>query len=411
MVKQVAEKPSFKISDQFSIGQDNWDDADFLAVSQISMSSLFKTIAIENTDCVQPLAVSDKPLDVLALKFDDPLITGRSISGEVLLNRRLFNDALLVMHKGRVIHESYRNGMQATDRHVIHSCTKSLCSMIVAMAVDEGLLNPQALVSDYIDEFKDAEAWQTVTVQHVWDMQAGIRYSEDYTDPAADYWRYARAAGYYPPLEGEKAIGVKAWVFGNLNRRSDPPGTIFAYNSTLTIVLGIILENVYGLGLGELFENKIYSKIGAHHTGYFNTDLHDFPIVEGQLNLTLRDFARCGRLMINNGKNQEGLQVLPVDFVNRVVGIDQPAGQAYHDHISASVFPQSQYRNHFWVLEPEQQQLAMIGIHGQFSWCDLKNDLLIVGVGSYPKQDGNLMMSVMKTLWNGVTNAVVMPKL
>jgi hypothetical protein len=61
LVKLVTENPSAEINAQFSIGQDSWDDPDFLDVSQISMSRLFKTIAIENTATVQPLPVTDEP--------------------------------------------------------------------------------------------------------------------------------------------------------------------------------------------------------------------------------------------------------------------------------------------------------------------------------------------------------------
>jgi CubicO group peptidase (beta-lactamase class C family) len=306
MVKLITQTPPGIVNSKFSICQANWDNPDHLAVSQLSMHKLFKTVAIENSEPVQALPFNSKKLDISGMVMDDPLMQGRKISSDIFLNRRLYNDALLVMHKGKVIHESYRNGMCDTDHHVVHSCTKSLCSMILAMAVDAGLVDPDADIKDYIPEFRKQDAWQGVTVQHVWDMQAGIAYDEDYTNPNADYWSYARAAGYYPPLENEEAVGVKAWVFANLIRRDHPPGKVFTYNSTLTIVLGILLENVYGEDLANLFETKLYSKIGAEQVGYFNTDPIGFPIVEGQLNLTLRDFSRLGVLMANGGKNLHG---------------------------------------------------------------------------------------------------------
>ncbi len=405
MVQIITEQPSLIVNEPFGIGQKNWDDPDHLAVGQLSMVNLFRTVAIEPGEPVMPLPKSEQQLDVNALTFNDPLMPTRTLGGDTLLNRRLYNDALLVMHKGQVIHESYRNGMNEHDRHVIHSCTKSLCSMIAAMAVDEGLLNPQAQMSEYIPEFKTIPAWQGVTVQHVWDMQAGLVFSEDYANPSAEYWSYARAAGYYPPLEGESAIGARAWAIENLTQRNYEPGTSFVYNSTLTNVLGMALENIYGQPLAQLFEEKLYKKTGAQSAGYFNTDPQGFPITEGQFNLRLTDFARVASLMLNQGKNFLGEQVVPADFITQLVTENPQAQQAYGQDWQDTVFRNGQYRNKFWVLEPEQDRFTMLGIHGQFAWYDLKRDLMVVGMGSYPKQDGDLMMSVLKLLWDGIALA------
>ncbi len=404
MVQIITQDPSFVVNEPLDIGQKNWDEPDHLAVSQLSMVNLFRTVAIEPGEHVMPLPMGHA-LDVSALTFPDPLMPTRTLNGDTLLNRRLFNDGLLVMHKGQVIHESYRNGMNEHDRHVIHSCTKSMCSMIAAMAVHEGLLNPSACMSDYIPEFKLIPAWQGVSVQNVWDMQAGLVFSEDYSNPNAEYWSYARAAGYYPPLEGESAIGARAWAIKNLNRRNYEPGTSFVYNSTLSNVLGMALENVYEQPLAELFEEKLYKKIGAQSSGYFNTDPQGFPITEGQFSLRLKDFARLASLMLNKGKNLLGEQVLPSHFIEQVIQPNPHAKLAYGKDWKDRVFKDGHYKNKFWVVEPEKNRFTMLGIHGQFAWYDLSRDLMIVGVGSYPKQDGDLMMTVLKSLWHGIALA------
>jgi len=404
MVHVITDKPSLIVSETLGIGQGNWDEPEHLALGQTQMHKLFKTLAIEPTGSVQVLPQAMQTFDLEAQVYSDPLMPGRSLNGEQLLNRRVFNDALLVMHEGKVIHESYRNGMRATDRHVIHSCTKSLCAMLVAIAIDEKYLDPNELISEYVPEFLGRAEWQGVSLQHVLDMQAGIEYSEDYTDPDAHYWHYARAAGYYPPLEGEHPIGAKAWIYANLNTRKHEPGTHFVYNSCLANVLGMALENVYKTGLAELFERKLFQQVGAESAGYFNTDNKGFPITEGQFNLCLRDFARCASLMLNKGMSLQGKQIVPAWFVNEVVSPDVAAKQAYQKLELDIDFPRAQYRNQFWVFEPEKQQFAMLGIHGQFAWFDLTRNLMMVGNGSFPKQDGRLMMRALKTLWEETAN-------
>ncbi|WOH36740.1 serine hydrolase [Thalassotalea fonticola] len=400
-MKIITSKPSYVIEQALNIGQHNWDSPDHLGIGQLSMDKLFKTVAIECNETLV-LPQSNKPLNVEQLQFNDPLMQGRMITGEQLLNRRIFNDGLLVMHKGEVVHESYRNGMTPTDRHVIHSCTKSLCAMQIAIAIEQGLIDASAQLTLYLPEFLQHHAWHGVTVQHVLDMQAGIEYDEDYTNPNAHYWSYARAAGYYPVKPGEQAIGARAWALQNLHTRAHPPGSCFSYNSCLANVLGMVLEQVYQKDLTEIFEHLLYQHIGAEASGYFNTDPQGFAITEGQLNLRLRDFARVAFLMINNGKTLSEEQLLPKAFIQDLVKPDDFYKQAYQAITPDRLFTKAQYKNQFWVLNPEQQQFAMLGIHGQFAWFDLSKDLMIVGMGSYPVQDGELLMRSLDTLWQTI---------
>ncbi len=405
-MKVVVETPSFVIDKELGIGQDNWDFAEHLAVGQLSMEKLFRTVALEAANTTSPLVKSDNSLNIDDMIFDDPLMRRRSITGEQLLNRRIFNDGLLILHHGVVLHESYRNGMTATDRHVIHSCTKSLCSMLIAIAIDDGLIETETEIALQLPEFKSQAAWQGVTLQHVLDMQAGIEYSEDYADPNADYWSYARAAGYYPTLDGQPAIGVRAWALENLNRRQHTPGTHFVYNSCLANVLGMVLESIYRKGLADIFEELLYRRCGTESAAYFNTDPQGFPITEGQFNCRLRDFARCASLMVSEGKNLAGEQILPAGFIEHLLTPDPSAQRAYHAHSRDELFVNGQYKNQFWVLDPDRKQFSMLGIHGQFAWFDINLKLMIVGMGSFPNQDGRLLMRSLNTLWQQVATTV-----
>jgi CubicO group peptidase (beta-lactamase class C family) len=151
-----------------------------------------------------------------------------------------------------------------------------------------------------------------------------------------------------------------------------------------------------------LFEVKLYRRIGAEADGYFNTDRFGFPITEGQLSLRLRDFARLAMLVVNEGKNHAGEQILPAGFAKRLTGIDPQAQNAYHAQARDELFPRGQYKEQFWVLDPGKRQFTMLGIHGQFAWYDLERKLLLVGFGSYPLQDGQLKMTAQNTLWQTI---------
>lgn len=399
----ITSKPTFSVCPELAINQSNWDHPEHLALGQLSMQQLFKTVSVDRGGNSVALPQAEQRWSLEHECFSDILRPERSISGEQFLNRRLFNDGLLIVHRGEVVHETYRNGMSADDRHVIHSCTKSLISILVQQAVERNLLDPSAVIGSFIPELGALKAWQQVTLQQVWDMQAGIDYSEDYTDPNAHYWSYARSAGYYPPLNGESVLGVKQWIFNHLTERSQPPGQAFLYNSCLTNVLGMALENVYRQPLVDIFEQQFYRHVGAEMDGYFNTDHLGFPIAEGQLSLSLRDFARCAWALANEGRSLTGEQLFSAEFTAMIATPSADAQNIYQRLQADKVFPQGQYSHQYWGLDTAKRQFSMLGIHGQFAWFDLDNDVFAVGFGSFPQQDGELMMLCLRDLWQSIS--------
>jgi len=275
--------------------------------------------------------------------------------------------------------------------------------MLVAIAIEEGLMDEKKEISIYIPELKSISAWQGVNLGHVLDMVAGLHYDENYEDANSMFWDYGRAVGYCQSKHPKEVIGAKAWFIKNLVERTDAPGDKFLYNSTLTNVLGVALENVYQKGLAELFEKLLYGKVGAESDAYFNTDHLGFPITEGQLNLTLRDFSRTASLIINDGKNLQGEQVIPKCFIDDIVTPNSAAQLAFSRGKLAQLCPDGQYKNQFWVFEPKLKQFAMLGIHGQFAYYDLKHELMITGFSSHPTQDGASLFMALFELWEKIT--------
>ena len=127
-----------------------WDSPHLLAWGQTSFASRMPTAVIEPFGPVQPLSLGPT-LDLAELRLHDPLLS-RPIDASSFLERRLFNDALLVMRRGQVVHESYRNGLGPSDLHVVHSVSKSLTTMMVGIAVGEGRLDPAAPISSICAE-------------------------------------------------------------------------------------------------------------------------------------------------------------------------------------------------------------------------------------------------------------------
>jgi hypothetical protein len=69
---------------------------------------------------------------------------------------------------------------------------------------------------------------------------------------------------------------------------------------------------------------------------------------------------------------------------------------------SAEEMPGAEYHNQAWVLQPERV-VAMLGIHGQFAYLDRANDLMVVGLSSFPDQANALLGSTLTQVWAQVT--------
>ncbi|WP_188859700.1 serine hydrolase domain-containing protein [Marinobacterium nitratireducens] len=392
------------IDESLGICNANWDHPSHLAYSQLHMDRMMPTVHLEPGTQSIPLQRAARPLALDKIAFTDPL-GGRAISTEQFLDRRLYNDALLVFHRGEVVHESYRNGMSADDHHVQHSTTKSLVAMLVGIAMDEGVMSAEAPIANYIPELGDYPEWAEVRLQHVLDMALDSPYAEHYDDPDCGYFDYARAVGYYPAAEGRTPAGARAWLTSLRMRPRGTPGSRFNYTSPLTNALMIAVGEAYGESVLSLLESRIYQRIGAVSPGWFNTDHLGVPIAEGQFSLRLEDFARWASLMINNGRNLAGDQVVPPGFVEDTLAPRESSRQAFARSEYGEVLPGAQYRNQFWVTHPEARQCAMLGIHGQFAWFDLNRELMICGYGSYPVQVDPLMTDCLQQLWLNVASA------
>ena len=106
--------------------------------------------------------------------------------------------------------------------------------------------------------------------------------------------------------------------------------------------------------------------------------------------------------MINNGNGFGGAQVVPDSWVRETYSGDPARRAAFARGEYGTEMPGAEYHNQAWVLEPERV-VAMLGIHGQFAYLDRANDLMVVGLSSFPDQANALLTATLTQLWTQVT--------
>ena len=395
------------ISEEFGFDASNWDNAPASMFSFTLTDRIFPTLRISRGNGpVTPLVYAPDQIDVRNLIVSDPA-TGRSMTADQLLNRRIQNNGLIVIHKGKIVHESYRNGLSRELRHILMSTSKSHTGMLAQIALQKGLFKEDDLASKYVPELRDKAVWKDITVRHVLDMRDGTKFVENYEDNNSDVRIQDRAIGWRPNGKDDPQ-GMRDFIkkSENLGKRVNPVGEVFNYASVQTDILALIVQEVSGKPLAEFFEEEFWSKLGAEHDAGFGTDGHGQPIAQGAISMTLPDFARVALLVLNKGKTHTGEQILDEAFFDDLVTPNAMLKDAFAQQYKDLMSPVGNYRSQFWVLDAEKKQFMMVGVYGQLAYFDYENDFAMVTFGSYPIAKDALLVRSIGTLIEAMLSAV-----
>jgi len=292
---------------------------------------------------------------------------------------RTYTDGILVLHRGRVAYEKYFGALTPERPHIAMSVTKSFVGTLAAILADEGKLDPSAPVTRYLPELKDT-AYGDATVRQVMDMTIGVHYSENYADPKAEIWDYARAGGML--AQGPNYTGPKSFYeFLGTLQKEGAHDAAFAYKTVNAEVLAWILRRASNQPLADLLSEKIWRPIGAEQDAYFMVDRIGTESGGGGLNTVLRDLARFGETMRNGGRAPNGQQAIPKAAVEDIARGGDTAKFAKAGY---ALLPGWSYRNMWWVTHNPHGAYMARGIHGQSIYVDPKAEMVIVRYAAHP---------------------------
>ncbi len=291
----------------------------------------------------------------------------------------VYADAVLILHKGRIVHERYYGVMNPGQTHIAMSVTKSYIGTLTEMLIADGAIDESAPVSRYVPELANG-GFGDATVRQVLDMTTGISYSEDYTDPNADVAKYAFASGLRPAPAGY--AGPRA-IYDYLPSiaKQGAHGEGFTYKTVNTEVLSWIIARVTGKRAHDVMSERIWSRLGAEHDADMVVDGAGAPASGGGLNLTLRDMARFGEAMRLGGRFN-GDQIIPASVVAKIRD-----GASKEDFAKAGykTLPGWSYKSQWWVSHNAHGAYSARGIHGQAIYIDPKAEMVIVRFASNPQ--------------------------
>lgn len=243
------------------------------------------------------------------------------------------SQALIVIQDDTILYEQYASGMQRGSIVTSFSAAKSFVSTLVGIAIAEGKIHSiDDPITLYLPELLDRDPrFAHITIRHLLGMTSGIKYIETGFITGDDALTY-----YYPDLH-ELALS-RTSIAGE-------PGKTWLYNNYHPLLLGIILERATGMPVAKYMETKLWQPIGAEYPASWSLDSEQtaFEKMESGINARAIDFAKLGRLYLNEGKGN-GQQILPAAWVQQATRMDttvdrrsfypawmdQAYGQIYH---------------------------------------------------------------------------------
>lgn len=277
--------------------------------------------------------------------------------------------SFLVIKNGEIVHESYYNGFNDTIPTNSFSAVKSMVSLCIGIAIDEGYIGSvDQKVAEFLPEFKKSEL-DEVTIRHLLTMSSGLSWSESGNNPYSN-----NAAAYY-------GSNLRALVTSQ--RLVSESGKVFDYKSGDTQLLSYIVEEATGQSLGDYFYDKIWSKIDVEHKGYWNLDKKDGD-EKGFccLYATPRDYAKLAQLVLNNGQ-WNGVQIISKEYLNKCLF---PAKEITEKDGSEN----NRYCWQWWYANRDGKDIHYgRGLLGQYYIIIPADDLIIVRTGWKRKKVGD----------------------
>jgi CubicO group peptidase (beta-lactamase class C family) len=356
-------------------------DTDYFAFPKLRWTvchfrELMPSVAVRNgNERVRKLPVDlDTGLDKVEFT---PLGGGDSMTWDAAFDAN-YTDGILVLHQGRVVYERYDGCLDENTLHGAMSVTKSLTGLMAEVLVAEGKLGENALVGNLIPELH-ASAFGDATVRQVLEMTTALEYSEDYSDPDAEVWTYAEAGSPLPKPEGYE--GPRSYFdYLQTVQKEGEHGAAFGYKTVNADAAGWLIARATGMSVADYLSNRIWSKIGAQREAFYTVDSIGTPFAGGGFNTTLRDMARFGQLVLNEGE-WDGEQIIPAKAIARIrEGGDRDAfAQAGYDLLEGW-----SYRGMWWISHDDHGSFAARGVHGQTVWVNPSAEMVIVRFASNP---------------------------
>lgn len=316
------------------------------------------------------------PKDISGIRFKPK--GGKRMTVKEMLDST-YTDGFIVLQNGAIVFEKYYNGMTPATRHLLMSVSKSVTGAIAGILVNDGHLITDKKVVDYIPELKSSSGFADANVREVLDMTTSIVFREDYDNPEAEIASHEQATAWRGRTQiAEKGLYAYAQTIKKDKREHDE---MFHYASINTDVLGWLIERASNQRFIDFMSQSVWAKLGAEHDAQLSVDYHGSPVANGGFVITLRDLARFGQMILDDGY-YNGKQIIPSGWIDDIRFNGK--NSAWKPTKYSKIWPNGFYRNQWYVTQDDQGSFFAVGVNGQNIWINPSSRVVIVKLSSFP---------------------------
>jgi len=204
--------------------------------------------------------------------------------------------SFMLLRHGKVVAEGWWEPYGPELRHLLYSASKSITSLGVGMAVDEGKLTLDDRVVSFFPEYVTdsvSPAMREMTVRDLLTMSTGQE-----RDPASTAMR-----------------GDEPWVRVFLHAPPvSEPGTVFMYNNLASFMLSAIVQEATGEQLFDYLQPRLFEPLAIENITW---DYNAQGITLGMIGARLKteDLAKLGQLLLQKGQ-WKGEQLVSAAYVD-----------------------------------------------------------------------------------------------
>jgi len=281
--------------------------------------------------------------------------------------------SISISKNNKIILEDFWNGYNENSTVHIMSVTKSIISILIGIAIDQGYIkDANQKVMDFFPEYKVKRGEKTIydiTIKNLLTMTAPYKYkSEPWKKVCiSSDWSYAAL----DLLGGRKGItnefkyatlGVQ--ILSKIIENSTNSKTLDFANSNLFKPLGITEVRPHN-DISEQDQRAfMLSKINENHEWY--CDPQGTAVAGWGLSLTANDLVKIGQMLINNGEYDNN-RILSKKWIKEMttpyIDLDEQFGNMSYGYL-------------WWIPDKEKNTFAAIGDGGNIIY--INKDLNIV---------------------------------
>lgn len=256
--------------------------------------------------------------------------------------------SVVMIRHGNVILETYYEPYKAYSLHRMFSVTKSLVGLAVGCLAEENKISLDSPICSYFPEYTPVHEYiEQTTVRNMLMMRS----PHDKTTYKAD-------------LSGD-------WVGSFFTTKpSHMPGTVFAYDTSSTHVLGALVEKVTGMTLLDYLRKRFLDEIGFSKDAYCLKDPQGVSVGGSGLMARTMDLARTAYFVMKGGK-WDGKQLIDSNFL-----LEATSFLSRTDTRGGFADEMQGYGMQFW--RTRNNGFMLYGMGGQLALCLPEKDFILV---------------------------------